>query len=114
MKPFDLERAKAGAKLVTRDGREARFVAHVPECHQDYRVVAVIGGDDEPSMFAENGSLYSGAEYGDDLLMAPETRTVYVNLYMNGAAEWHATEERAREGLHARATKIAVPVTFEV
>lgn len=30
-RPFDLEKAKAGAPLVTRDGRAAKFIAHVPE-----------------------------------------------------------------------------------
>jgi hypothetical protein len=42
------------------------------------------------------------------------TRTVYVNLFANGHADWFDTEAEARAGLNARALKIAVPVTYEV
>jgi hypothetical protein len=42
------------------------------------------------------------------------TRTVYVNIFPGGHADWFDTEAEARAGLNARALKIAVPVTFEV
>jgi hypothetical protein len=42
------------------------------------------------------------------------TRTVYVNVFPGGHADWFDTEAEARAGLNARALKIAVPVTFEV
>ena len=37
MKPFDLEAAKAGAPIVTRDGRSAKFIAHVAEARNKYQ-----------------------------------------------------------------------------
>ena len=39
MKPFNLEAAKAGAPLVTRDGRPAKFIAHVAEAHPSQRLL---------------------------------------------------------------------------
>jgi hypothetical protein len=42
------------------------------------------------------------------------TRTVYVNVFPGGHADWFDTEAEARAGLNARALKIAVPVTWEV
>lgn len=46
MKPFDLEAAKRGEPIVTRDGREAKFIAHVPEATNEYnRVVFLVEGD---------------------------------------------------------------------
>lgn len=43
MKPFNLELAKAGKPIVTRDGRDAQFIAHVPEAYMDERVVVLLG-----------------------------------------------------------------------
>jgi hypothetical protein len=113
MKPFDLEAAKVGSKLVTRDGRAVRFVAHLPECDDFYRVIAFISGDNAGSAFSERGR-FCAHEDEQDLFMASEQRTVYVTLHRNGAADWFDTEAEARAGLNARALKIAVPVTFEV
>ena len=45
MKPFDLEAAKAGAPIVTRDGRPAKFIAHVAEVHPNHRLLVLIDGD---------------------------------------------------------------------
>lgn len=113
MKPFDLEAAKAGKKLVTRDGREARFVAHVPECGVANRVLAYISGQRAIFDFYESGK-FATSESAHDLFMAPERITRYVNLFPDGVAYWFDTEAKARAGLNARALKIAVPVTFEV
>ena len=44
MKPFDLEAAKAGAPIVTRDGRPAKFIAHVAEAHPSQRLLVLIDG----------------------------------------------------------------------
>jgi hypothetical protein len=114
MKPFDLERAKAGAKLATRNGRGARFIAHEPGCAYDHRVLALIDGDTAVSAFTEGGAYFTDTETNADLFISPETRTLYVNLFPGGHADWFDTEAEARAGLNARALKIAVPVTFEV
>ncbi|WVH13944.1 hypothetical protein CASP1_00021 [Alcaligenes phage CASP1] len=80
--PFDLDRAKAGEPIVTRDGRKARFVAHVPEA-EDHKVVAFVEGQGVATSFCETGHIYShNHEHGIDLLMAPKPkRTVWVNIW---------------------------------
>jgi hypothetical protein len=115
MKPFDLERAKAGAKLVTRDGRAVNAFAFVADVLTDYPCVAHIEGEGWLT-HSKEGRLYacSPPECDDDLFMAPETRTIYLNVFANGSSDWYETEAAARSGLNARALKIAVPVTFEV
>lgn len=81
MKPFNLDEAKAGKPLVTRDGRKARFIAHVPECRIDWRLQAYIDGDEFIRSFNENG-VYNGV--GNlDLFMASEKRTGWINIYPN-------------------------------
>lgn len=118
-KPFDLEAAKAGAKLVTRDGRLARFLAHVPEAGEAHRVIAYIDGDDESLQFCENGYFrIGGAETTLDLFLAAETKTIYVNLYKNGrtgyglACYWDAADE-ARDKADEDAIAVAVPVEID-
>jgi hypothetical protein len=45
-KPFDVDLAKSGAKLVTRNGSPAQFVAHVPEVAVSLdRVIYVVEGE---------------------------------------------------------------------
>jgi len=56
--PFDLEKAKAGSNVVTRNGMEVKFIAHVPEAQVDQRVV-VLGGTGNLFVCHENGRTYS-------------------------------------------------------
>lgn len=83
-KPFDLEAAKAGAALITRDGRAARFVAYVPEEPQTFRVLAHVTGERHTMHFCDNGAFLNGEANRRDLFMAPVKRTVWVNLYSAG------------------------------
>ena len=97
MKPFDLEAAKAGAPIVTRDGRPARFIAHVGEAQPSQRLVVLIDGGVYTKF--EDGSYLGrpgrGGETGNDLFMAPTKRAVWVNLYKQRTAVWHDTEKDA-------------------
>ncbi|TNF65666.1 hypothetical protein FBF48_10365 [Streptococcus salivarius] len=90
--PFDLERAKAGDPIITRDGRKVRFLAHVPEAQLvGCMVVVMIEGDERPSFYAENGCFHSKAIVPADLLMAPEEKPV-------DAPMWAVTYHRETKG----------------
>lgn len=101
-KPFDLEAAKAGAALITRDGHPAKFVGHVPEVNSQYKVVAFVTGDEHFSTYTEGGALYWTGDDVRDLFMAPTKRTVWVNLYRD--SRWgvmtngrpHSSEAQAK------------------
>lgn len=80
-KAFDLEAAKAGAPLVTRDGLNARFISHVPELCEGHRIHIAIDGKEVLAPMYENGEYIKGEEHKYDLFMAPVMTTVYVNLY---------------------------------
>lgn len=103
MKPFDLEAAKRGDPLVTRDGNPARFIAHVPEARPGWRVVVMIEGQDCPSCRHDDGMLmhFSGGTSGD-IFMAPKKRLVWVNMYESATATWWPTEELADSKKSAR------------
>jgi hypothetical protein len=90
MKPFDLAAEKAGAKLVTRDGREVKGFHHF-ECDNSKQLCAAyIGDNGNASWFREDGMFYaSGEESSRDLFMAPKAVTKYLNVYgsSNGSYE---------------------------
>ena len=97
MKPFDLQAAKAGAPIVTRDGRPAKFIAHVAEAHPNQRLLVLIRGIVYRHFEGGRCMLNPGDESPYDLFMAPVKRTVWVNLYERRTAIWHDTEGGADE-----------------
>jgi len=76
MKPFNLEAAKAGALLITRDGRKARFIAHVPECNDGFRVLAFIDGHMSATEFDDNGRFVTNDDPRDLFMDEEEKRPV--------------------------------------
>lgn len=97
---FDLARAMAGEPIVTRDGRKARFVAHVPELtSKGARVLVLVSGDDHVSYYWETGFYEQHEQSEYDLFMAPKPkRTVWVNVWCLGGdvgGGVHASKENA-------------------
>lgn len=69
MKPFDLEAAKRGEPIITRDGRKVKFVAHVPEAKSE-KLVCLVNGD--LFLYLDDGSfVFSKPPAPLDLFMAP-------------------------------------------
>ena len=110
--PFDLEAAKAGAPLVSRDGRKARFLAHIPEASlPDGRVAAFIEGNGGATNHYENGRILRRADSNGDLFMAPKPkRTVWVNVYPSMTQYDSEAEARSLAVRHRIAT---VPVEID-
>lgn len=90
MKPFNLEAAKRGEPIVTRDGRKARFIAHVPEAGEAYRVVVYIEDHIDVQSYYEDGRYTSEmvSEHCDDILMAsPPMRSINGHEYPESVSE---------------------------
>jgi hypothetical protein len=113
MKPFNMSEALAGKPLVTRDGTEVIAFHYAEGAETIYSCVAFLRNRGWTA-YTDCGRRYDNSETVQDLFMAPAKRTVYVNIFQNGHADWFSNEKEARAGLNARALKIAVPVTFEV
>ena len=80
MKPFNLERAKAGDPVITRDGRKARFLYHANINRQtsEHLIFLIICDENHEwsSMFDIDGHIYRESEDSDlDLHMATITKT---------------------------------------
>jgi len=96
MKPFNLEEAKAGKPVVTRDGRPVRILAF--DRKGDYCIVAIVScwGSDEVIGYRESGkSATINSEY--DLFMKLEKKEGWVNVYRGGSTgDLYSTEDAAK------------------
>ena len=79
MKPFDLKAALAGAKVITRDGREVFSVRHYPDNPVWRTVLADVRGEDGVIInldYYSNGRYRSVREDVEDLFMAEEEEKI--------------------------------------
>ena len=93
LKPFDLEAAKAGKPVCTRDGRKARIVCF--DTKGDMSITALITNKaidndnkvsetEEVHFYYENGRCNEYQEYRYDLMMLPEKREGWILLRKDG------------------------------
>lgn len=83
MKPFDLEAAKAGKPVCTRDGRKARIICFDAKCIKP--IVALIQGSnnlEQIEYYTENGVFSNGGTGKNrDLMILLEKKEGWVNIY---------------------------------
>lgn len=82
LKPFDLEAAKAGKPVCTRDGRKARIICF--DRNWEYPIVALIeceNGEEMISACDKDGKARIYETQGTDLMMLPEKKEGWVNVY---------------------------------
>lgn len=113
LKPFDLEKALKGERVVTRDGREVFDIAHMPKSTALYKVYAFVGGNVET--FRENGNWNGLGLHANDLFMAPKKKVIWVNLYGEGevGAFWNTQEEADSAASSMRLGNRAYLITIE-
>lgn len=82
-KPFDLEAAKAGKPVCTRDGRRARIICW--DKKGNYPIVALIQDNENSEhieYYTENGIFSNGGnDKNRDLMMLPQKKEGWVNVY---------------------------------
>lgn len=80
-KPFSIEQAKAGKPVITRDGRPARIVCF--DRKQEAYPLFGFSGESEEYVYCWtlDGKYHGNGESPYDLFMAPEEKTVWVNLW---------------------------------
>lgn len=79
MKPFNLEEAKVGKPVYTRNGRRVEIISFENPSNNNYPILAKVffGKDDyEEFTFTESGTFFvAGKEFGADLMMV-ENETI--------------------------------------
>lgn len=84
LKEFDLEAAKAGKPVCTKDGRKARIICF--DRNWEYPIVALIeceNGEEMISACDKDGKARIYETQGTDLMMLPEKKEGWVNLCKN-------------------------------
>lgn len=86
MKKFDLEKAKAGAPVVTRDVRPVTEL-HLFETVKGYHPLGAVVNGMHVALTREGRFFHSGQDHQLDLFMAATKKTVWANhyLYKNNA-----------------------------
>lgn len=81
LKPFDLEAAKAGKPVCTRDGRKARIISFDAKCNKP--IVALIYDCNKETVlqYLENGRFFVDQIDKYDLMMLPQKKEGWVNIY---------------------------------
>ena len=107
LNPFDLEAAKAGNPVCTRDGRKARIICF------DYKgdsnaypilaLISTINSRGVPSeiiaKYTEDGRFvkYNNVEYNEDLMMLPQKKEGWIIIHKEAIYDKETAEKIARE-----------------
>lgn len=91
LKPFDLDKAKAGKQVCTRDGRKARIICFDRKLFfkkVSYPILALVersDGEDDVCAYNEKGRVLieDDLEFKDDLMMIPEKREGWIVVSKN-------------------------------
>ena len=119
LKPFDLQKAKAGKPVCTRDGRKARIICfdYAGETG-DYPIVALVSYNkgnnryERVLKYTSDGlfNKYGDCKHDEDLMMLPEKKEGWINVKKD-ASLFKSREEAERNCTKDYAT---VRVEFEI
>ena len=92
MKPFNLEEAKAGKPVQTRDGRDVEILRF--DLRDDYPIAAIIKHEDEDELISLTNmgtEYYSGIglNKGNDLFMKSEKKEGWVIMFKGGTLNFN-------------------------
>ena len=80
LKPFDLEAAKAGKPVCTRDGRKARIISCSLR-NKNFPIAAIVEDEEENVYQFEANGVCDEHDENLDLMMYPEKKEGWVNVY---------------------------------
>lgn len=107
LKPFDLEAAKAGKPVCTRNGRKARIICYDRQSDHGFPLVALVENpgaekDEDVRCYRLNGAT---ADPSATLMMLPEKHEGWVNVFNHGNNDTYVgnfifpTEKLAKEAV---------------
>lgn len=105
MKEFDIEKAKAGAPVCTRDGRSVRIICFdfqeygMKEADEKYPIIALVKEDKGERVFVYRESGKCKIDKNDELVMAPVKHEgwVLIDPEQQCIAHIYDTKEEAEE-----------------
>ena len=83
LKPFDLNSAKAGKPVCTRDGRKARIISCSLK-NKNFPIAAIVEDEEENVYQFEANGVCDEHDENLDLMMLPEKKTGWININKDG------------------------------
>ena len=85
LKPFDIQKAREGKPVCTRDGRKARIICYDRQSDHGFPLVVLVENtgaekDEDVHFYRANGTAAT-AERAQDLMMLPEKKEGWINIY---------------------------------
>lgn len=97
MKPFDLEEAKAGKPVCTRDGRKARIICFDLN-NKNFPIVAIINCDTEENAYQYDiDGICDEHDNNLNLMMYPEKKEGWIIIHKEAIYDKETAEKIARE-----------------
>lgn len=124
LRKFDLEAAKSGKPVCTRDGRKARIVCFDLK-DKDYPIIAAIQNKDGNELiltYTVEGIYDKGEISALDLIMSLEKHEGWINIYKSDNSDYaallgslivHKTEEEAKEDAVSNLCLATVKIEWE-
>lgn len=111
LKPFDIQKAKDGKPVCTRDGRKARIICFDKKClHEQVLIALVDHGKEESIYFYTTDGKCIDDFSSFDLMMLPEKKSGWINIKKDESL-FKSREEAERDCTEGYA---AVMVEFEI
>ena len=118
LKTFDLEAAKSGKPVCTRDGRKARIICYDRQSDHGFPLVVLVENtgaekDEDVHFYRANGTAAT-AERAQDLMMATEHHVGYINVHTQPGSKcyWTGnvfdTKEDAYENISTTSAAVVV------
>lgn len=97
MKPFNLEEAKAGKPVCTRDGRKARIICFDLN-NKNFPIVAIINCDTEENAYQYDiDGICDEHDNNLNLMMSPEKKEGWIIIHKEAIYDKETAEKIARE-----------------
>ena len=87
LKPFDIQKAREGKPVCTRDGHKVRIICFDAKGNKPLIILSEIDGKEVILRYTEKGqsdNFHSPTPREDDLMMLPEKKEGWVNVYKGG------------------------------
>lgn len=100
LKPFDIQKARAGKPVCTRDGRKARVLCYDFKQNEEYPILVAVENKDGKEcalLYSNDGISEMYKSSNNELVMLPEKKEGWVNIYDD--MKMYTSEERAKIGI---------------
>ena len=92
MKPFDINLAKAGKPVCTRDGRKAKVLCYDFKQNEEYPILVAVENKDGKEcalLYSNDGISEMYKSSNNELVMFPEKKEGWVNVYKECDGEYY-------------------------